>query len=136
MQIRIDNASGRAVYQQIIDKVKRDIALGKVRKEDKLPTVRELAAQLALNPNTIAKAYRSLEQEGIIVTKPGSGAFVANLDSNLSKGVKRRLVERELERVAVDAFHMQVEKETLLKWFNDAIGKFNFTGKKEKSNGK
>ena len=60
MQIRIDNASDRAVYQQIIDQIKRDIALGRLLKDEQLPTVRQLAGQLAINPNTIAKAYRQL----------------------------------------------------------------------------
>ncbi|MCJ7778767.1 MAG: GntR family transcriptional regulator [Sedimentisphaerales bacterium] len=125
MQIRIDNASDRPVYQQIIDQVKRDIACGKVMKEERLPTVRQLAGQLAINPNTIAKAYQQLEREGIIVTKPGAGAFVANLDSNLSNLVKKRLICEDLELAVVDAFHMQIDSQTLLKWFGDAIRKFN-----------
>ncbi len=126
MQLRIDNASDRPVYQQIIDQVKRDIALGRLVKEDKLPTVRELARQIAINPNTIGKAYRQLEQEGIIVTKPGSGAFVASLDSNLNRSVRKKLISEELERIAVDAFHMQIDGQTLLELFNNAIEKFNF----------
>jgi len=129
MQIQIDNSSGRAVYQQIIDQVKRDIALGRLVKEEKLSTVRELAAQLAINPNTIAKAYRQLEQEGIIVTRPGSGAFVANLDSNLSWAVKKRIVSDELERIAVEAFHMQIDAQTLAEWFRNAVEKFNLSTK-------
>ena len=129
MQIRIDNASGRAVYQQIIDQIKRDIALGRLRKDEKLPTVRQLAGQLAINPNTIAKAYRQLEQEGIIVTKPGTGAFVASLDSHLSRAVKKKVVSEELERIAVEAFHMQIDKQTLLDWFNSAAEKFNLPEK-------
>ena len=130
MQIRIDNASGRPVYQQIIDQVKRDIALGRLTRDEKLPTVRQLAGRLAINPNTIAKAYRQLEQEGIIVTKPGSGAFVANLDSNLSKAVRKRTICEELGRIAVEAFHMQIDKQTLLQWFNDAVEKLNLPTKK------
>jgi GntR family transcriptional regulator len=129
MQIRIDNASGRAVYQQIIDQVKRDIALGRLLKDEKLPTVRQLAQQLAINPNTIAKAYRQLEQEGIIVTRPGTGAFVASLDSQLSRAVKKKVVSEELERIAVEAFHMQIDRQTLLDWFNNAAEKFNLPGK-------
>jgi len=125
MQIRIDNASDRPVYQQIIDHVKRDIALGRIIKNEKLPTVRELAGQIAINPNTIAKAYRQLEQQGIIVTKAGAGAFVANLDSNLSRSVRKKLISDELERIAVDAYHMQIESQTLLEWFNSAVAKFN-----------
>jgi GntR family transcriptional regulator len=125
MQIRIDNASDRPVYQQIIDQVKRDIACGKVMKEERLPTVRQLAGQIAINPNTIAKAYQQLEREGIIVTRPGAGAFVANLDSNLSNSVKKKLICEDLERAVVDAFHMQIDSQTLLRWFGEAIKKFN-----------
>jgi len=125
MQIRIDNASDRPVYQQIIDHVKRDIAIGRLVKDEKLPTVRQLAGQLAINPNTIAKAYQQLEREGIIVTRPGAGAFVANLDSDLSSSVKKKLICEDLERAVVDAFHMQIDSNTLLKWFNEAVGKFN-----------
>ena len=134
MQIRIDNASGRPVYQQIIDQIKRDVALGRLIKDEKLPTVRQLAGQLAINPNTIAKAYRQLEQQGIIVTKPGAGAFVANLDSNLSRAVRKKLISEELERIAVDAFHMQIDKETLSEWFDKAIEKFNLPSMKGQSN--
>ena len=57
MHLQINNASARPVFQQIIDQVKLDIALGRLVPGDRLPTVRELAATLAINPNTIAKAY-------------------------------------------------------------------------------
>jgi GntR family transcriptional regulator len=130
MQINIDNASDRAVYQQIIDFIKRDIAMGRLEKDEKLPTVRQLAAQLAINPNTIAKAYRQLEQEGIIVTKPGSGAFVANLDSGLSRAVKKKLVFDELERIVVEAFHMQIDRDSLAEWFSSIMEKFNIPVRK------
>jgi GntR family transcriptional regulator len=130
MQINIDIASDRAVYQQIIDFIKRDIAMGRLEKDEKLPTVRQLAAQLAINPNTIAKAYRQLEQEGIIVTKPGSGAFVANLDSGLSRAVKKKLVFDELERIVVEAFHMQIDRDSLSEWFSSIMEKFNIPVRK------
>ena len=130
MQIRIDNSSNRPVYQQIIDQVKRDIALGRLIKDEKLPTVRELAAQLAINPNTIAKAYRQMEGEGIIVTRPGAGAFVANLDSSLSRVVRKKLLSDVLERIAVEAFHMQIDRQTLLELFNNAAEKFNVPPRK------
>jgi len=135
MQIRIDNASNRPVYRQIIDRIKRDIALGRLVKDEKLPTVRQMAKLLAINPNTIAKAYRQLESEGIIVTRPGSGAFIASLDSNLSKAVRKRLLSDELERIAVDAFHMQIDAETLLELFNNAVEKLNVPSKRGQSNG-
>jgi GntR family transcriptional regulator len=130
MQFHIDNASGRAVYQQIVDQVKRDIALGRLVKDERLPTVRQLAQQLTINPNTIAKAFRQLEREGIIVTKSGAGAFVAGLDSNLSKSVRRRIICDELERIVVEAFHMQVDRETLAEWFASSLEKFNLSAQK------
>ena len=130
MHFRIDNASDRPVYQQIMDQIKRDIALGRLIKNEKLPTVRQLAGQITINPNTIAKAYRQLEQEGIIVTKAGAGAFVANLDSNLSRSVRKKLISEELERIAVESFHMQIDKQTLLEWFENAVVKFNLPSKK------
>ena len=130
MQFTIDNASGRPVYQQIIDQIKRDIALGRLLKDEKLPTVRQLAAQLAINPNTIAKAYRQLEQEGIITTKPGAGAFVATLDSNLSKAVRKKILCDALERTIVDAVHMQIEKRQFVRWFTERTEKFKFNEEK------
>ena len=132
MQFRIDNASDRPVYLQIIDQVKRDVALGRLIKEERLPTVRQLAQQLAINPNTIAKAYRQLEQEGIIVTRAGAGAFVAGLDSNLSRAVRRKLICDDLERTAVEAFHMQIDKKTLADWFGSTLEKFNLAERKER----
>ena len=134
MQFRLNNTSPRPVYIQIIDQVKRDIALGRLIKGEKLPTVRELALQLAINPNTIAKAYKQLEQERIINTKPGAGAFIADIDSNLSRTVKRKLVSEQLEMVIIEAFHMQIERDSLLNWFENALEKFNLTAKKDKPN--
>lgn len=135
MQIVIEKTSSRAVYQQIIDQVRRDVALGRVKEKEKLPTVRELAVQLAINPNTIAKAYRQLEQEGIITTRPGSGAFVSSMESHLSGTVRKKIIIKQLERAVVDAFHMQIDKVTLSRWFNDIIVRFNLPDKKGKSNG-
>ena len=130
MQLRINNASDRAVYQQIIDQIKRDIALGKIGAQEKLPTVRQLAVQLAINPNTIAKAYRQLEQEGIINTRPGSGAFVADLSTNLNMSVRRKIICSEIERTVIEAIHMQIERKSLIQWFNSALDKFKFGDEK------
>ncbi|MFA5864343.1 MAG: GntR family transcriptional regulator [Phycisphaerae bacterium] len=132
MQFQIDHSSIRPVYQQIIDQVKRDIALGKLVKDEKLPTVRELAGRLVINPNTIAKAFRQLEQEGVIVTRSGAGAFVAKLDNSLSKAVRKRVLCEQMDWLIVDAVHMQIEKQTLEDWFNTALEKFKFPDSKGK----
>ena len=131
MQIRIDNASSRPIYHQIIDQIKRDIALGRLKAGEKLPTVRQLAGQLVLNPNTISKAYRQLEQDGIIVTRPGAGAFVAELSTNLSRSVRKKLLCEQLELTAVEAVHMQIDAGTLSDWFKSMLKKFKFTDAEE-----
>ncbi len=63
------------------------------------------------------------------MTRPGTGAFVASLDSSLSRAVKRKVVSEELERITVEAFHMQIDRQTLLEWFNNAADKFNLSAK-------
>ena len=124
MHFQIDHAADRPVYQQIVDQVRRDIALDRLRTDDKLPTVRQLAAQLVINPNTIAKAYRQLESESVITTRPGAGAFIAPLDTNLSRTVRRKALTEQLERVIVDAVHMQIDRKTLTDWFSRTLDKF------------
>ena len=129
MQIYIDHGSGRAVYQQIIDQVKRDIALGRLKTGQRLATVRELSATLVINPNTISKAYKQLEQDGIIVTRAGAGAFVAELSSNLSRTVRRKILHEQLELLVVEAIHMQIDTGTLRQWFEKTLKRFKFDEK-------
>lgn len=127
MQITLDNSLNTPVYQQIVDSIKKDVALGLVKKGDRLPTVRNLAAELAINPNTIARAYRTLESDGITTTRPGSGTFIANLDSQLSRQVKKRIISSCLQKAIIDAVHMQIDKQTLYKWFDEQIEQFKFS---------
>jgi GntR family transcriptional regulator len=88
-----------------------------------------MAAQLAINPNTIAKAYRQLEQEGIITTRPGTGAFVTDTNTTLSMSVRKKIICEDIELLIVEAVHMQIDKEILIKWFEERIGKFKFGDK-------
>ena len=127
MQFLIDQNSNRPVYLQIIDQVKRDVALGRLRPADKLPTVRSLAASLAINPNTIAKAYRQLEQEAIIHTRPGSGTFIAEITSSLGAHVKKRIITAQLEHTIIDAYHMGIDKDKIQDWFQTALNNFKLT---------
>ena len=78
--IQINYRDTRPFYQQIKDNVRHLVVSGALKKDDKLPAVRELAASLAINPNTIQRAYRELENEGYIYTLPGKGTFAAEMD--------------------------------------------------------
>jgi GntR family transcriptional regulator len=76
IEFHLDSSSGVAAYMQIVHQVKRAMRLGLLRKDDQLPTVREVVAQLAINPNTVLKAYRHLEMEGLVAGRQGQGTFV------------------------------------------------------------
>lgn len=73
---RIDTRQGIATYLQIVHQVHRALRLGVLAPGDQLPTVKELATQLTINPNTVLKAYRELERDGVLIGKPGVGTFV------------------------------------------------------------
>ena len=78
IEFHLDPRSGVATYLQIVQQVKEALRLGTIDVGDQLPTVREVVADLAINPNTVAKAYRDLEREGLVVARQGRGTFVAN----------------------------------------------------------
>ncbi|HKU58354.1 MAG TPA: GntR family transcriptional regulator [Gaiellaceae bacterium] len=78
IEFHLDPRSGVATYLQIVQQVKEALRLGTIDVGDQLPTVREVVADLAINPNTVAKAYRELEREGLVVARQGRGTFVAS----------------------------------------------------------
>lgn len=72
----LDGGSGLSPYQQIVRQVRHALRLGLLNEGDQLPTVKDVVAQLAINPNTVLKAYRELEHEGLVAARPGVGTFV------------------------------------------------------------
>jgi GntR family transcriptional regulator len=88
-QFALDLRSGVPVYRQLIDQVRGGMALGSLSAGDQLPTVRQLAVDLAINPNTVMRAYRELEFGGLIETHQGTGTFIAK------KKLERKDAERE-----------------------------------------
>lgn len=93
----IDAKSGAPIFKQIIEQVKRAVATGMLKPDEQLPTVRELAEEHSINPNTIAKAYQNLEMLGLVYTRPGvrGGTFIA-------AGIAANVRELELERFQDD----------------------------------
>ncbi|WP_248959953.1 GntR family transcriptional regulator [Sphaerisporangium perillae] len=76
IKLRLDPSSGVATYLQLVHQVKHALRLGVLMPGDRLPTIKEVVSDLAINPNTVAKAYRELEREGLVVGRPGLGTFV------------------------------------------------------------
>ncbi len=75
---RIDAGSGVPIYRQLVEQVRREVMLGRMAAGDQLPTLREVVDALAINPNTVVKAYAELEHEGLVVRRQGMGTFVAS----------------------------------------------------------
>ena len=80
--IQLNYRDTRPIYEQIVGSIRSQIAAGILRSGDKLPSVRELAGQLSINPNTIQRAYRELEAKGVIQTIPGKGCFICGRVGN------------------------------------------------------
>lgn len=94
MRISIDARSGVPFYRQIIEQVKFAIARGDLRPGDRLPTVRQLAVDLSINPNTVIRAYRQLEIEGVLDTQQGSGTFVGQRPPDIDRLERQRMLDQ------------------------------------------
>ena len=92
--IEIDHQSGVPLYRQIIEQVEASIAAGGLRTGDQLPTVRQLAVQLSVNPNTVIRADRELEIRGILETQQGSGTFVGSPRPGIEERDRQRVLNR------------------------------------------
>lgn len=85
MLIRIDDKDPRPIYQQIVDEVRRGLVTGTLSEGDPMPSVRQLAAELKVNPNTVQQAYRELERDGVVYVRRGQGTFVADVRSGSAR---------------------------------------------------
>ena len=97
IEFRIDSASGMPPFRQIVHQVQQALRLGLLHPGDQLPTVKEVVAQVAINPNTVAKAYRELEHDGLCEGRPGVGTFVTRTLAGPSLAAHRKL-QAELGR--------------------------------------
>lgn len=97
--ININFRDSRPIYEQVKTTLRKLIVSGAMSPDEKLPSVRELASQLVINPNTIQRAYRELEQEGYIISIPGKGSY-ANLSAQVDEGRKKELLTAMDEIVA------------------------------------
>lgn len=99
---RLDSHSGLPAYRQLTRQVHRALRLGVLERGDQLPTAREVVEALAINPNTVLRAYRDLEQQGLVQSRPGQGTFVVDVPPGPSLG-DRQALRRGLERWVRDA---------------------------------
>jgi GntR family transcriptional regulator len=128
--LEINPRSSTPIYQQVVDGVKELVARGILIPGERMPTVRELAVELSLNPNTIAKVYQRLEQEGIIETMRSRGTFVAGRMKVLNMEAAEQQLASLVERVLVEAYHLGLNREDIKQLFEESLDNWEKRGGK------
>ena len=126
MFLHIDAHNGLAVYDQIVRQIKFSVADGVLTAGDQVPSVRELARELAINPNTVARAYRQLQDDAVLEPVRGTGLLVASGARKACLGARKRLIRARLRDVLLEAHHGGLEAEQIESLFQtelDAIQK-------------
>jgi GntR family transcriptional regulator len=117
--IQIDPRSSTAIYEQIIQQMKELCLKGVLKPGEKLPSVRELSTMIIANPNTVSKAYKELERQGIIETLRGRGTYVSeNAQKTLDEG-KMEMIKEQLKPLIIDAVYAGVDIEIIHKWIEE-----------------
>jgi len=115
LRIRISLSDGVPIYLQIASQVKYLVASGRLSPGEQLPPVRKLAEELMVNPNTVARAYRELESEGILTTRRGAGVYISNAGSPLAKKEQKRILAERIDMLLSEANQMKVDINEIIK---------------------
>lgn len=107
--IQLNYRDSKPIYEQVKDSIRRMVILGAIAPGEKLPSVRDLASKLAINPNTISKAYRELEAEGYLFSESGKGTFVSEDASKFGK--RRDVLLEKFDEMVSELLYLSVEPE-------------------------
>ena len=112
IEFSLDGRSGVSPYLQVVQQVRQAMRLGLLREGDQLPTVKDVVARLAINPNTVLKAYRELEREGLVAARPGIGTFVTRTLTDASLAAHEPL-RKDLQRWLAKARLAGLDEESI-----------------------
>jgi GntR family transcriptional regulator len=124
VNIAISTGSTTPIYRQITDQIRLAVATGRLAVGSQLPSVRALAEELVLNPNTVARAYADLAREGLIEARPGRGVYVIHKRRVFSRGASRRRLEPTIEALIGEAMALDFTPEELLEMFEDKVSQW------------
>ncbi|HMF29714.1 MAG TPA: GntR family transcriptional regulator [Candidatus Cybelea sp.] len=122
--LTVDPRSGVPIYLQIIEQIKRSIALGVLQAGEQLPTVKQLAIDLTVNPNTVARAYRELEREQVIETAPGRGSFVRSNGVTESPKVAAEIAGDAFDFAMREAKSVGLGRGEIRRLFEDSLARW------------
>lgn len=117
--LSIDKTSSKPYYEQLVLSVKESVVQGLLQPGDQLPSVREAAKQLLMNPNTISKAYKQLEAEQVIVTVKGKGTFIKEAQDIPKDTYKVQQLKEQFYHLMIEARHLKVTNEEIITWMNE-----------------
>jgi GntR family transcriptional regulator len=123
MNLRINFSSGVPIYLQLMEQIKHAVETGAIRSGEQLPTIRSVAEELTMNPNTVARAYRELESEGIVEVRHGSGVFVARPQSSTAKTAEIRKAGEVLRTAMEKGMALDLSKSELRRVFEDELSR-------------
>ena len=126
MAFHVDTASRLPIYQQLTQQVREAVARGELRPEERLPSVRQLSQDLAVNPNTIARAYTELERDGLVVSRPGLGVFVARPGTDLTRPARDRRLAELLDHWLTEAVHLGYSAEEVVRLVAQRVRQFQW----------
>lgn len=125
----------KPIYAQIVAQISENVAKGELSPGDKLPAVRKLAAELVINPNTVARAYNVLEQAGLVNTKTGSGTFISDPKLRTTDAADINMLTERMDTIITRGINLGLKSGNLVAMFKDRLGKFankQKSGKKKK----
>ncbi|MCA8973215.1 MAG: GntR family transcriptional regulator [Planctomycetes bacterium] len=131
--IRIDPTSAEPLFGQVVFAVKQAVARGTAAAGDKLPSVRELARDLAINPNTVVRAYEVLERDGVIVRRQGAGCFLTGRGSELASPERRQKLRDLVRRAATEAFHLGFSAADIRQALEQSLDELHFDDRRKRS---
>ncbi len=114
LNLHLDPASRQPIYQQLVEQLRVAIARGELEDGTRLPSVRELALELRINPNTVARTYRELEHEGFVVLQQGRGVFVTHRTAELSVIERRKMLQGPLDELLIAGWQLGLEPRDLI----------------------
>jgi GntR family transcriptional regulator len=121
--IRVETTSFIPIYEQIKKEILRLVATGRLKAHDPLPSIRDLAAEIIVNPNTVARAYRELEQVGLISTQKGRGSFVALRAGPDAENDRKNHIARVMDEAIVEARKFDLGEDDILGIFEERLRK-------------
>jgi len=131
LHFQINPHSGVPVYRQMIDQIKYYVASGALKAEDQLPSIRELAQSLAINPTTVVRVYNELEREGVVEMRHGKGAFITASGRRMSAAERDRTLRRLARQLAVEARQMGAPAGQVLKVVREELAELEGTDEVE-----